>query len=92
MVVNLLLEYKMTTKIELTDEEAKQFILFRQYQETFYKMVALGVFDPDIIQATLYFNKFSSLTAVDKTKRMCVNHKKDQLFALTNEKCYTLGK
>lgn len=71
----------MTTKIELTDEEAKQFMLFRQHQDTFYKMVALGVFDPDIIQATLYFNKFSSLTAVDKTKRVICNDKKDLQFA-----------
>lgn len=61
--------------IELSDRDATWFLLFRKHQDNFQKMVEMGVFDDGIIQATLYFNKFSHLTAVDKTKRLVCNHK-----------------
>jgi hypothetical protein len=62
--------------VELTDEDAVLFRLFREHQTNFEKMVEMGVFEKDNIQVTLFFNKFSSLTAIDKTKRVTLNNKK----------------
>lgn len=62
--------------VELTNEDAELFKIFRQFQDTFLKMIELGVFEKDNIQVSLYFDKFSSLRAIDKTKRLCVNYKK----------------
>ena len=61
--------------IDLTNEDAKLFVLFREHQTNFERMVDLGVFEKDNIQVTLFFNRFSSLTAIDKTKRILVNDK-----------------
>ena len=58
------------TMIELTDEEAKLFLEFRKHQDAFKKMVDQGVFEPNTIQAILYFNKFSVLATIDKTNRI----------------------
>jgi hypothetical protein len=59
---------EMTT-IEVTDEDAELFLKFRKYQGIFERMVEYGIFDRDIIQATLYFNKFGELRTIDKTIR-----------------------
>ena len=64
-----------TTQVELTEEDAKLFLIFRRHQNNFVKMIQMGVFDDGIIQATLYFDKFSSIRAVDKTKRVLCNNK-----------------
>ena len=39
-------------------------------------MIEMGVFEKDNIQVTLYFDKFSSIRAIDKTKRITCNDKK----------------
>lgn len=69
------------TTFEVTDEDAKLFLLFRKHQTNFQKMIEMGVFDDGIIQVTMYFDKFSSLRAIDKTKRVICNYKKDLKFA-----------
>ena len=62
--------------IELTNEECLSFRKFREYQTIFEKMIEMGVFEKDNIQVTLYFDKFSSIRAIDKTKRITCNDKK----------------
>ena len=70
------------TIVEITDEIASQWIDFMKYQQVFSKMVEMGVFEKDNIQVTLYFDKFSSIRAVDITKRLLANSKKDLSFAI----------
>jgi hypothetical protein len=57
------------TTIEITEKDVELFLKFRKYQDTFERMVEYGIFDRDIIQATLYFNKFGELRTIDKTIR-----------------------
>jgi len=66
-----------TQTIELSNHDAAMFILFRKHQTKFQKMLEMGVFDDGIIQTTIYFDKFSSIRAVDNTKRIMCNPKKD---------------
>lgn len=69
------------TGIELSNADAKLFLLFREHQTSFSKMVEMGVFEKDNISVVLYFDKFSSLRAIDKTKRLVVNDKQGLKFA-----------
>lgn len=64
------------TSIEITEDIAKYWIEFGKNYDNFKKMLDLGVFEKDNISVVLYFDKFSSIRAVDKTKRLCVNDKK----------------
>jgi hypothetical protein len=65
----------MTTSIEITEDIAKQWQDFMNNYSMFSKMLEMGVFEKDNIQVTLFFDKFSSLRAIDKTKRVIVNDK-----------------
>ena len=62
--------------IELTNEDAILFRKFREHQTNFSKMLEMGVFEKDNIQVTLFFDRFSSIRAIDKTKRIICNDKK----------------
>jgi hypothetical protein len=68
--------------VEITEEISNQWKDFMNYHEVFSKMLEMGVFEKDNIQVTLYFNKFSSITAVDKTKRIIANDKINNKLAL----------
>lgn len=72
------------TTVEITETIEKQWQDFMKYQKVFSKMLEMGVFESDNIQVTLYFDKFSSLRAIDKTKRLLVNSKKSLKVALQN--------
>lgn len=72
------------TSVEITEDIAKEWQDFMKYHKVFSKMLEMGVFENDNIQVTLYFDKFSSLRAIDKTKRLLVKKKKVFQFALTN--------
>jgi hypothetical protein len=53
------------TKIELTNEEAKQFLAFRQYQDLFTTLLKNGVFNTRNGQAILNFDANGTLTQID---------------------------
>jgi hypothetical protein len=63
-------------QIELTNKDCVLFLKFRENQSNFEKMLEMGVFEKDNISVTVYFDKFSSIRAVDKTKRITCNYKK----------------
>lgn len=68
--------------IEITEDISNQWKDFMKYHQVFSKMVELGVFEKDNISVTLYFDKFSSIRAIDKTKRITLNDKKCLQIAL----------
>jgi hypothetical protein len=72
------------TSIEITEDMAKYWIEFEKNYDNIKKMLDLGVFEKDNISVVLYFDKFSSIRAVDKTKRLCVNYKTVVKVALQN--------
>ena len=54
------------TTITLTDEQAALFIIFEKHYHTIAFMIACGVFDIAIGEATLKFSKGGTLVAVEK--------------------------
>lgn len=53
------------TTIELSDEEAKQFIAFRQHQGLFEALLEAGIYEIRRGEATLFFNQDGSLMHIE---------------------------
>lgn len=57
-----------SVSVDLTEEEAKLFLEFRKYQDTFKKMIDCGVFETQPGSIILHFNLDGVLSKIDRNQ------------------------